>query len=142
MSNETRSRLIAVIVILVVIPLGIFARSHRSGADPSTLLGFLATYAGDTLWPIMFYFFGRFCLPRASRLTLVVLALSITLTLEFGQLWNPPFLLWLRQQPIIGFILGNTFIWSDVWCCAIGTFSAALIDFLLAARSGSLGVSE
>ena len=128
MSKETRSRLIAAIAVLTVILLGLFARSHRSGADSSTLPGFLATYAGDTLWPIMFYFAARFCFPRASRFALGTLALSITLTLEFGQLWNPPFLLWLRQQPISGFILGNSFIWSDVWCCLVGTFSAVLID--------------
>ncbi len=141
MSKETRRRFLAVIVISTVIPLGLFARSHRSGTDPSTLPGFLAAYAGDTLWPIMFYFAGMLLLSGASRVMLAIFALSITLTLEFGQLWNPPLLLWLRQQPIIGFVLGNSFVWSDVWCCAIGTFSALLIDlFLGLPRSRDSGV--
>ena len=119
------------ITIATVIPIGLFARSHRTGADASAPLGFLATYLGDTLWPIMFYFMGRFCFPIASRRTLFTGTLAITLTLEFGQLWNPPVLLWLRQQPVIGFILGNHFIWSDVVCCVIGALLALLIDFVL-----------
>ena len=134
MLTETRNRLLAVITIATVIPIGLFARSHRTGADASNPLGFLATYLGDTLWPIMFYFMGRFCFPLASRRTLLIATLAITLTLEFGQLWNPPALLWLRQQPIIGFILGNHFIWSDVVCCVTGALLALLIDFLLVNR--------
>ncbi len=128
MLKETRSRWFAAIVIATVIPIGLFARSCRDDADASTPIGFLATYTGDTLWPILFYFMGRFCLPNASRWTLLSATLAITLTLEFGQLWNPPVLLWLRQQPVIGFILGNHFIWSDVVCCVTGAFCALLID--------------
>ncbi len=128
MSKKTRTRWLAAITIATVIPIGLLARSYRTGADSSTLIGFLATYAGDTLWPIMFYFMGRFCSPKASRWTLLIGTLAITLTLEFGQLWNPPLLLWLRQQPVIGFILGNHFIWSDVVCCVTGAFCAWLID--------------
>ena len=82
----------------------------------------------QTDWPIMFYFMGRFCSPNASRWTLLSATLAITLALEFGQLWNPQVLLWLRQKPIIGFILGNHFIWSDVVCCVTGAFCTLLID--------------
>ena len=65
MSPANRKRLFAVLVVMVVIPIGLFARSHRAGADSSSLPGFLATYLGDTLWPIMFYFAARFCFPNA-----------------------------------------------------------------------------
>ena len=141
MSTHTRTRLLAVITIAAVIPIGLFARAHRAGADPSTPLGFLATYLGDTLWPIMFYFIGRFGFPTASRRSLVITTLLITLTLEFGQIWNPPTLNWLRHQPVIGFILGNRFIWSDVVCCLVGTFFALLLDSLFVTRQQQNAVS-
>jgi len=46
MSHANRTRLFAVLVVLIVIPIGLLARSHRAGADPGTLIGFFATYTG------------------------------------------------------------------------------------------------
>ena len=43
MSPATRTRMIAAAVIAVVIPLGLFARSHRAGATLETFDGFLAS---------------------------------------------------------------------------------------------------
>ncbi len=131
--HVSRIRLLAALIIILVIPVGLFARSQRAGADPATLLGFLAAYTGDTLWPIMFFFIGRFVLPLANRWILVGLTLALTLTLEFGQLWQPDFLQWLREQPVIGFILGNTFIWSDTACLLVGSAIAVIIDMILLA---------
>lgn len=128
---RTRTRLSAALVVLLVIPIGLFARSHRVGADPATAPGFFATYTGDTLWPILFFFFGRFARPRTDRWRLAAAVLTLTLMLEFGQLWQPPFLQWLRQQPGIGFILGNFFVWSDVACLLVGTGIAVIVDRML-----------
>lgn len=128
MSPANRKRSLALAVVLIVIPIGLFARSHRPDADPATLIGFLATYTGDTLWPIMFYFVARFCFPTARIVSLLLFVLSLTLTLEFSQLWKPPLLVYLRAQPGIGFVLGNSFIWSDVVCCLVGSVFAVLID--------------
>ena len=130
MSSATRTRLFAVLIVLIVIPIGLFARSHRAGADPATLIGFLATYTGDTLWPIMFYFAGRFCFPNAKFISLLGFVLILTLTLEFSQLWKPPLLQYSRRQPGIGFVLGSYFIWSDVICCVAGSALALAIDLL------------
>ena len=128
-----RIRLLAALVVLLVIPVGLFARSHRAGADPATLPGFLSTYTGDALWPIMFFFIGRFVFPLANRWPLAALTLVLTLTIEFGQLWQPAPLQWLREQPVIGFMLGNAFIWSDVVCLLVGSFISILIDTMLSA---------
>jgi len=130
MSNATRTRIFAVAVVLIVIPIGLFARSHRAGADGSTWDGFLATYTGDTLWPIMFYFMGRFVWPTASCTVLFAGTVVLTLAIEFGQLWQPDWLQWLRAQPVIGFLLGNSFIWSDVVCCLIGAGIAVGLDLV------------
>ena len=130
MSEANRVRIFAVAVVAIVIPIGLLARSHRADADPNTIIGFLATYVGDMLWPIMFYFLGRFACPSARIDQLFAATLAITLTLEFGQLWKPVWLQWLRTQPGIGFVLGNSFIWSDVACCLIGAGIAVGLDSL------------
>ena len=124
-------RLFALAVVLFVVPIGLIARSQRSEADSSSLAGFLASYTGDTLWPIMFYFAGVFCFPRASITKLATLVLVLTLGLEFGQLWQPDWLQMLRAQPGIGFVLGNSFVWSDVWCLLVGTGLAVAFHLLL-----------
>jgi len=134
MSTDNRNRVLAALIIALVIPVGLLARSHRADANWATLSGFLATYLGDTLWPVMFYFMGRLLLPKASTRTLIAVTLGITLTLEFGQLWKPPTLQWMRQQPLIGFILGNQFIWTDVLCCTAGTAFAFFVDVFAIAR--------
>jgi len=130
MSNATRVRIFAIAVVVIIVPIGLFARSHRAGADPGTLIGFLATYVGDTLWPILFFFLGRFVWPSARMLHLFIGTLALTFAIEFSQLWQPDWLQWLRTQPVIGFILGNSFIWSDVVCCFVGAGIAVGLDSL------------
>lgn len=127
-NNKKIHRLLAVSVIAAVIPLGLLARSHRSGADPFTIDGFLASYTGDTLWPVMFFFLARMLFPTASGRSITLGVLSLTLTLEFGQLCQLEFLQQLRKLPLIRFALGNTFLWSDVACLSVGTAIAFLID--------------
>lgn len=133
MTRDQETRLFAALVIVTVIPLGLIARSFRSGASSETFGGFVATYLGDTLWPVMFYFLARFVFPKASRVVLLGFVLLVTLTLEFGQLWKPRLLQWMRKQPVIGFILGNQFIWSDVVCCSVGAIVAVVVDLVFMA---------
>jgi len=121
-------RLFAALVVLLVIPVGLFARAQRATADPATLPGFLASYGGDILWPIPFFFVARLLVPRANRWIVAVSVLALTLTIEFGQLWQPPWLQSLRAQPVIGFMLGSSFLLSDVACILIGTCLCLLID--------------
>ena len=132
-----RIRIFSALAVLLVIPVGLLARSQRAGADPGALTGFVWTYLGDTLWPVMFFFIGRFVFPKANRRRLAAFTLALTLCIEFGQLWQPPLLQWLRQQPITGFMLGDCFLWSDVACILVGTAAAVLSDALLLARANA-----
>ena len=129
--KHQRTRILAALVVLLVIPVGLFARSHRAAADSGTLTGFLATYTGDVLWPVMFYFIGRFFFPSANRWKLAATVLTLTLVIEFGQLWKSASLDWLREQPVIGFLMGNSFIWSDVACLFVGIAVAVGLDVLV-----------
>ena len=37
----------------------------------------------------------------------------------------------MREQPVIGFMIGNSFLWSDVLCLFVGTCVAVLLDAFL-----------
>ena len=135
LSTEARNRLIAAVVILTVIPMGLLARSYRSGADPSTVLGVLVTYSGGYAVAGHVLFCGTILRTKRITANVTVDDTRYHIGLGIGQLWKPPFLMWLRQQPMIGFMLGTHFIWSDIVCCVVGTFCALLVDFVLIPRN-------
>ena len=137
--GNVRSRLVSSLLIIVVVVVGLYARSNRASADPSTPVGFLATYAGDTLWAVLFFLLGRVVFLKANRWKLAICVLLLTLAIEFGQLWHPAWLEWLRHQPGIGFVLGNSFGWSDVICLLVGTALAVLIDMMMVRVDGMSG---
>ena len=124
-------RAVTIACLVVVIASGLVARLQRASADPTTIGGFVATYLGDTLWPVMFFLIGRLCFPNAHRGKLLSGTLLLTLSIEFSQLWKPPTLEWLRTLPAIGFALGNSFIWSDVVCIIVGSAVALLLDVVI-----------
>ena len=128
LDQSNRTRLLAAVLLVPVIGLGLLARSYRPDADTSTLLGFLATYTGDTLWPVMFCLIFRFLWPAVGTLPIVIGTFLLTQGIEFLQLWKPPLLQWMREKPILGFLLGTHFLWSDVVCISVGCVLAWLLD--------------
>lgn len=133
-AEDRTVRIRTAVTLLAVIAVGLLARSFRDGADPGTLFGFLATYLGDVLWPIMFFLIGRLLFPKVSTWKLLLGTLALTLSIEFAQLWHPPFLEWLRAKTITGFLLGHTFLWSDVVCLFVGSGLAGAWNSVLVAR--------
>lgn len=131
MISNHRIRLFAAAAIAVVIPLGLVARRIRPDEGIASVGDFVATYAADTLWPVLFYCIGRFIWPIAGRQRVGAGVLLFTWALEFSQLVKFDWLIWLRHQPGIGFLLGDTFVWSDVVCCFVGTLAAVAGDWLL-----------
>ena len=108
-----------------MIPIGLLARSFRAGADASTQAGFVATYLGDVLWAVLFFFVFAGCLPRWRTVALAGLTLGVTLGIELSQLYHGEPLSTLRSFRLTGFLLGSQFLWSDVVCLGVGTAFAA-----------------
>ncbi|MFN3168649.1 MAG: DUF2809 domain-containing protein [Phycisphaeraceae bacterium] len=119
------ARCVYLAAILLIIPIGLFARSHRDGADASTLAGFVATYLGDVLWATMFFLVFALITPRRSTLVLSAITLVFTLGIEASQLYQGEPLKTLRAFKPTGFLLGKQFLWSDVACLVVGTALAA-----------------
>ena len=110
-------------LLAVVVPVGLLARHLRS-ASPNPV----TEYLGDALWPVPFFCLLALALPRARTATLAAAALAITLVIEFSQLIHTPALDHARSNPLLGILLGHTFLWSDVACLLAGTALCALLD--------------
>jgi hypothetical protein len=84
------------------------------------LPGFVAAYAGDTLWALALFLFLGLVLPQAPTGRVAALALVISLLVELSQLYHARWIDSIRQTAIGGLILGFGFLWSDLACYVAG----------------------
>ena len=126
-----KRRLLYFGIALSVIPIGLIARSLRGDADGTTAFGFIATYLGDTLWAVMFYFLFAAVLMSWATRRLAVLTLIFTAGIEFSQLYHGEPLASLRSFPPTRFLLGTNFLWSDILCLCVGTTLAAAVHAVI-----------
>ena len=93
----------------IVAPLGYYMKRGYHGPYAEWVHDSLGGVCYEIFWCLVL----ALVLPRwkASRIAGVVLI--ATCTLEFLQLWHPPFLEWLRSFFLGRTILGSYFDWSD-----------------------------
>ncbi len=75
-----RNRPTYLALVIVIITLGLFSRS--SFLPLMMKGGFIATYAGDTLWAAMVYFMVCVAFPKWSALKIAIVALSFCFAIE------------------------------------------------------------
>jgi len=115
MIRRRRHPLVQIILIALACLLGIGSRRYAHA-----LPGFIATYAGDTLWALAAFFGFGVLLPKASIQTIAILAMAFSVAIEFSQLYHAPWIDSIRQTTLGGLILGFGFLWSDLICYAVG----------------------
>jgi len=113
--SPRRNRAVYAMLALTVVTAGLF---WRSGIIP--LPGWLSNYGGDALWALMVFLGIGFLLPRASTLTVAVLALTFAWGVEFSQLYRAPWIDAIRATIPGRLVLGNTFNWPDLLAYAVG----------------------
>ena len=113
--NRRRNPLIQIALITLVCVLGIGSRRYVH-----VLPGFIATYAGDTMWALAAFLGIGLLLPRASTRTIALLALGLSVAIELSQLYHAPWIDSIRHTTLGGLILGFGFLWSDLACYAAG----------------------
>ncbi len=118
-----RPRLLYLTVFALVIPLGLFTRS-----ESAPLPEFVRLYGGDTLWAVMFFLSFAVLMPKAATWRILLLAAVCVYGLEFLQLADWPWLGQLRKNRAMGFLLGTTFMASDVVCLSVGLLMATVGD--------------
>jgi hypothetical protein len=84
------------------------------------LPGFIAAYAGDTLWALAAFLGIGLLLPRASTWLVAILALAVSLLVETSQLYKAPWIETIRYTTLGGLILGYDFVASDLACYTVG----------------------
>ena len=110
-----RPPLLWLVLIALTVCLGIGSR--RFGRS---LPGFVAAYAGDTLWALAAFLGIGLILPRASTWRVAVLAMSFSVMIEVSQLYHAPWIDSIRGTTLGGLVLGFGFVWSDLACYAVG----------------------
>jgi hypothetical protein len=110
-----------------IIALGL---ATRAKSMQSFLPSFLSEYAGDTLYALM-VFFGLGCLfPKRSTWRVAAMAFGLCLCLEGSQLYHAPWIDALRHTRWGGLILGFGFLWSDLFCYAVGVALGVVLERL------------
>lgn len=110
-----RNPLVQIVLMATVIVLGLGSRRYSQ-----YLPGFVAAYAGDTLWALAAFLGFGLVLPRASTSRIALLALTFSVLIEISQLYHAPGIDSIRHTTLGGLILGFDFVWSDLVCYAVG----------------------
>lgn len=134
MRRPRRHRFLWLALITLVVLLGLGSR--RFAAD---LPGFVAAYAGDTLWATAALLGIGLLLPKSPTWRVAALAWFVALGVEVSQLSKAPWLESIRHTTIGGLILGFDFVWSDLACYAVGVGLGAVVEGTLAGRSPEAG---
>ena len=125
MIRQRRNPLVQIILIALACLLGIGSRRYAHA-----LPGFIAAYAGDTLWALAAFLGFGLIMPRASTRTIAMLALAFSVAVELSQLYHAPWIDSIRQTTLGGLILGFGFLWSDLACYAVGVVLGVLVDVI------------
>lgn len=118
-----RRRLLQVGATVAVIALGLASRAY-----PQFLPAALGKYPGDALWAMMIVFALGAIATRMRTWPLALTSLLICFGVEFGQLYQAPWIVELRSHPLGHLVLGSHFGWMDLIAYTAGVAIAALVD--------------
>lgn len=134
MQTRRRNPPIWIALILLTVALGLGSRRYAA-----SLPGFVAAYAGDTLWAVVAFLSIGLLLPRAFTERVALLAMSLSVLVEAGQLYHAPWIDSIRRTTVGGLVLGYDFVWSDLACYAVGVALGILIERIALLRRSATG---
>jgi len=120
---EPRNRLVYGAMVLAVIALGLASRRY-----PGLFPAALGKYPGDALWTMMVFFGLAVIAPRWPVARLALAALAISYGVEFGQLYQAPWIMAVRAHPMGHLVLGTAFGWMDLVAYTVGAVVAFVIE--------------
>ena len=93
------------------------------------ITGFIAAYAGDTLWALAAFLGVRTGpAPSINPNASPVMAMAFSVAIELSQLYHAPWIDSIRHTTLGGLILGFGFLWSDLVCYAVGVGLGVAIE--------------
>lgn len=85
-------------------------------------------FIGDILYAVLIYFGFRFLIMDSKKSTSLLLSLLFCFGIEILQLVQIDWLIAIRKTNLGHYILGQGFLWLDLFFYMIGSFMAFLID--------------
>jgi len=120
--HKTRTTYLALIIVTIIV--GLLSR-HINGVP---------LFIGDILWALMVYFMARFIFINNTTKLAVIASLLFSYGIEFSQLYKAPWINNIRHTVIGGLVLGQTFLWSDMLCYAVGIGFGVLVELFIKPR--------
>lgn len=114
------NRLNYFIIALLVMLLGIFSRKISG----------ISLFTGDVLYAVLIYFGFRFLFIESKKSTSLLLSLLFCFGIEILQLVQIDWLIAIRKTTLGHYILGQGFLWLDLFCYVIGSLAAYCFDKL------------
>lgn len=112
------SRLTYFFVSLFVLILGVLSRK----------ISIIPLFIGDVLYAVLIYFGLRFLFIHLKTHKIFLLSLLFCFGIEILQLVQIDWLIAVRKTTLGHYVLGQGFLWEDLFCYLIGTLIAFLID--------------
>ena len=111
-------RLTYFLITLLVVILGILSRKTS----------IIPLFIGDILYAVLIYFGLRFLFIHLKKHKTFLLSLLFCFGIEILQLVQMDWLIAVRKTTLGHYILGQGFLWEDLFCYVIGALVAFLID--------------
>lgn len=125
-SASVRAR--TILLTLLSIPLGLALHVY---SGPGEWL--INNWGASVVYEVLLILLAFLVFPKRKAVIVIPVAvLLITIALEFGQLWNPPWLAAIRGTFLGAALLGTTFSWLDLPAYPVGCFVGwALLKWIL-----------
>ena len=114
-----KKRLTYFVILLLILILGISSRKING----------IPLFIGDVLYAVLIYFGLRFLFIHLKIRKTFLLSLLFCFSIEILQLVQIDWLITIRRTTLGYYILGEGFLWLDLFCYIIGTLVAFLIDW-------------
>ena len=129
MSAPHRNRLVYAGAVIAVIAAGLASRKY-----PHVLSASLGKYPGDALWALMVFLLIAFAMPRWRSAVVAALALLVSSSVEFSQLYQAPWINSIRASTLGHLVLGSTFNWHDLTAYTFGVVVGYLAEAVYASQ--------
>lgn len=115
--NLDRRRILIIISLLIIIPLGLFSKAYTGVAQE-----WVRDYSGDILYEIFWcLFFGWFLTSKKAIAKIPLWVFVVTCAIEVTQLWFKFVPVAIRSSLIWKLLLGSSFAWWDFPHYAFGS---------------------
>ncbi|SEL93732.1 Protein of unknown function [Pseudoxanthomonas sp. GM95] len=130
--TKCRDRWLYFALVALVIALGLASRRYAA-----LMPNWLGKYPGDALWALIVFLILGALFRRGSTTWLALLALGVSFVVEFGQLYQPAWLMDVRSTTLGHLVLGSGFHLQDLVAYAAGVALGAIAEkVLIGARNG------